>query len=228
MTTPISLTLEDIDKLYVRTWEQMDRHFCRAFGAKLSDPFTEVESRYKEAFGVEVNGHLLAFQGVFDLETEEHRDAEGNVITDFAGTPIQAAIDAMELLLNRVPASIYNEDILRSIATCWMSLNAARTAIHDAETFEALHFLMHANYELGESGTLLAWRDDSRKKASQGGHKRHERMQEEKQRAIELYREHISPSLSAQQAALKLRDMGVNYNIGGLARLISAERKERM
>ncbi|MFC4344708.1 hypothetical protein [Cupriavidus numazuensis] len=227
MTTPINLTFEDIEKLYIRTWESMDEHFKAAFGVALNDRFAEVEEQFEDAFGVEVSGHLLVLQGISHMEDVEHYDEHGNVISDLTGTPIQMGIDAVQVFLGRVPASIYNEDILACIASCWMCLGTVQGTLQDDDVFSALHFLMSANYELGQAKTLLTWRDQGRSKASKAGQKRHEQKQAEKRKAADLYRTHFAgKELSAAQIANRMyNNMGVNYNPSSLTRLISTLKK---
>ena len=204
------------------TWEYMEKEFRLAFNIALADVLPELTPRFSGA-AREPGGRYQAMLDEFAMLALDEEDCD---CPEGACEPQIPSSEEIEAFLARAtPKSNYNFDVLRSFMDCWFHLQLSQDYIEHAEYSDAIYFLSQANLYLGAAAAIVSCRDATRQIARVAGQKRHEGGPAKKREILEKYRKHVSPKLSASQAALKLRDMGELYNIESLTRLIRQERK---
>lgn len=229
MNVSLNLKLGDFFALSTRIFERYNRLFKSAFDVDLKDPFPEVAERLRELYPDSDDSYFHVVLGIVDRDVKACLDKAGTDAPEFLVNALKVRSEAMQLFLAKVkPSSVYNEDILERIAYCWVNQMSAEASLRKAQPLEAMDCLLRAGQELGKAEVLLELRERGRDRASKGGRQRHASTQEEKERAEALYRQFFAgKGLSNEQVAYKLREQyGIEYHLGGIARLISRTRKE--
>lgn len=214
--------------VYNQTWDSMESQFIRSFGVALTDSFPVIAQQF-------AGKHRDALPDLDDLllelypPDEEGSDEDSGRDDDFVAERIASQEDfestVERFLINAVPRSTYNLEILRHFVDGWHCMQTSRDAIEHDEVLDAVSFMNMASCCFGAAAATSSCRDANRQTASKAGRKRHERSPEIKQRIVEMLHKHIDPSMPASQAALQLYMMGVPFHIEGISRVIRAERK---
>lgn len=222
MKSHVDAIAKSLRMTFDETWEHMEREFKLAFSVALGDVLPELTTRFSGA-DREPGGR---YQALLDEVLMLEFDGDDSDFPDEPCDMQPPSTEVIEAFLAEVsPKSTYNFDILRSFMDCWHLLQLSQDYIEHAQYSDAVYFLSQANLYLGSAAAISSCRDVTRNTARAAGLKRHEEAPVKKDEILEKYRKEISPKLSASQAALKLRDMGVLYNIDSLTRLIRQERK---
>lgn len=212
-----------------------------SLASELQDLRFEIAETFMDAFSLNVEDHQDVLKGAvaenyfapghLDNPTSENSLSDDDplaiYIHDGDTENVQARIDSVRPFLSQLrPRSAFNETIFHSLANACMELAMAQVDLADGAIGSMLYSVRLASKELGIAKGILDCREFGKTSARSGAMSLAHKRRESKANAIEVWRNEVSPKLSAERAAEILRTkFNISIGHGNLARYISAEKR---